>query len=240
MENRKRAEEMSIQELASYIDHSVLKPEFTQSQIELEITRGIEYGCKTVCINPASLPIAERLCSGTKTGICVVCDFPFGQSTTQSKVRQTEILCCNEVVNDIDVVANYGWIKSGQWRWFEDELRLLVSLCHEYHKVLKVIFETDALTREEIREATDRAATCGVDYVKSSTGFYTGGPSSGASVEVISLMLKAAGGRCKVKGSGGIRNRSHFLELINLGVDRMGIGYKSTPVVLELPESHVR
>lgn len=236
METRKRAEDMSIQEIASYIDHSVLKPEFTQSQIEAEIAKGIGYGCRTVCINPASLPIAERLCVGTKTGICVVCDFPFGLSTTQSKVRQLEMFCEKEAVEDIDVVANYGWIKSGEWVWFEEELRLLTSLSHEHGKVLKVIFESDALTKKEIWEATDRSASLGVDYVKSSTGFYTGGPSVGATVGVVSLMLEAAKGRCKVKGSGGIRTRSHFLELINLGVHRMGIGYKSTPIVLGLSE----
>jgi deoxyribose-phosphate aldolase len=86
----KKAADMSPKELALYIDQSVLKPEFTQSEIRKYIQEGIDYGCKTVCINPSAIDIAKEMCNGTETGICVVCDFPFGLSTTSSKVLQTE------------------------------------------------------------------------------------------------------------------------------------------------------
>jgi len=99
---------------------------------------------------------------------------------------------------------------------------------------LKVIFETDALTLEQVATATEYACRAGADFVKTSTGFYTGGESKGATPEVIQVMLDAAKGRCKVKGSGCIRTREHFLQLIDMGIDRMGIGYRSTPVVLGL------
>ena len=232
MNKSKRASEMSAKELAAYIDQSVLKPEFTQVDIKKYVKEGIDYGCKTVCINPASIDIARELCKGTTTGICVVCDFPFGLSTTASKIKQAEEICKNRDVEDLDIVANYGWIKSGKWSDVEAEIKAIVDVTHSFGTLLKVIFETDALTLGEISKATEIACNVGADFVKTSTGFYTGGPINGATIEVIQTMLDTAKGRCKVKGSGGIRTQEHFFRLIDMGVDRMGIGYRSTPVVL--------
>ena len=97
MKPAKKASEMTVAELAAYIDQSVLKPEFTEADIRKYIQEGIDYGCATVCVNPSSLPIAEELCKGTKTGVCVVCDFPFGLSTTASKAAQAEAYCSRGV-----------------------------------------------------------------------------------------------------------------------------------------------
>jgi deoxyribose-phosphate aldolase len=223
---------MSVKELAAYIDQSVLKPEFTQDDIRKYIGEAVAFGCKTACINPASLDIARELCKGTKTGICVVCDFPFGLSTTASKVKQAEIICKDGDIEDLDIVSNYGWIRSGKWKDVEAEIKAMVEVVHSYGALLKVIFETDALTKEEIVKATDVACDAGVDFVKTSTGFFTGGANNGATPEVVSLMIDAAKGRCRVKGAGGIRDQDAFFRLIDLGIDRMGIGYRSTPVVL--------
>ena len=234
MKPEKNAKEMSVAELAAYIDQSVLKPEFTQNDIQKYITEGIKFGCKTVCINPASIDIARKLCKGTKTGICVVCDFPFGLSTTESKIKQAEIICKNRDVEDLDIVSNYGWIRSGKWDDVEAEFKAMADVVHSYGTLLKVIFETDALDKNEIIRATEIACKAGVDFVKTSTGFFTGGTNNGATPEIVGLMLDAANGRCKVKGAGGIRDQSAFFKLIDMGIDRMGIGYKSTPVVLGL------
>lgn len=234
MKPQKKAAEMSSQELGRYIDQSVLKPEFTLAEVKKYIQEGIDFNCKTVCINPAYLDIARKMCKGTNTGICVVCDFPFGASSTASKVKQAEIICQNGDVEDLDIVANYGFIRSGQWQEFEEDIQAVASVAHRYGTLLKVIFETDALTLEQVATATEYACRAGADFVKTSTGFYTGGESKGATPEVIQVMLNAAKGRCKVKGSGGIRTREHFLQLIDMGIDRMGIGYRSTPVVLGL------
>ncbi|MCL2175685.1 MAG: deoxyribose-phosphate aldolase [Treponema sp.] len=228
----KKSFEMNINELASFIDQSVLKPEFTQNDIKKYITEGIEYGCKTVCINPASIDIARELCKGTKTGICVVCDFPFGQSSTKSKVMQAEMICKDRDVEDLDVVSNYGWIKSGKWNDFEAELKAVTEVVHNFGTLLKVIFETDALNKDEIIKATEISCKVGVDFVKTSTGFFTGGTNNGAIPEIISTMIDTVKGRCKIKGAGGIRDQAAFFKLIDMGIDRMGIGYKSTPVVL--------
>ncbi|GHV95523.1 2-deoxyribose-5-phosphate aldolase [Spirochaetia bacterium] len=232
MKPEKKAKDMTRAELAAYIDQSVLKPEFTQEEIKKYIKEGIDYGCKTVCINPASLPIARDLCRGTKTGLCVVCDFPFGLSSTASKIQQIEDICKDRDIEDLDIVANYGWIKSGLWQEVENQIKAVSDACHKYGALIKVIFETDSLTLEQVAKATDIACNAGVDYVKTSTGFYTGGANNGATIEVVQTMIAAAKGRAKVKGAGGIRDQEKFFQLIDMGIDRMGIGYKSTPVVL--------
>ena len=232
MKPLKQAQEMTVLELAAYIDQSVLKPEFTQDEIIKYIKEGIDFGCKTVCINPSSLDIALNLCKETKTGICVVCDFPFGLSSTASKIIQAEEICKRGNVDDLDIVTNYGWIKSGKWNEVEAEIKAVTDICHKYGTIIKVIFETDSLTLNQVAQATEVASKAGVDFVKTSTGFYTGGENKGATPEVIKVMMDAAKGRCKVKGAGGIRDQARFFELINMGIDRMGIGYRSTPIVL--------
>ena len=232
MKPTKKASDMTVRELARYIDQSVLKPEFTQAEIKKYIQEGIDFGCATVCINPASLDLAAELTKGTDTKICVVCDFPFGLSTTASKVLQAKEYCKRGDIYELDIVANYGWIKSGLWDQVGADIKAVCDACHGYGTAVKVIFETDALSLDEVLQATDVAIAAGADFVKTSTGFYTGGPSLGATPELIEKMLARVNGRCKVKGSGGIRDRAHFLQLIDMGIDRMGVGYKSTPVVL--------
>lgn len=225
---------MTTEELASYIDQSVLKPEFTEADIRKYIQEGIDYGCKTVCINPASLPVARELCKGTNTGICVVCDFPFGLSETASKVLQAEEICRDGDIEDLDIVSNYGWIRSGKWDEVGADIKAVAEVCHRYGTNLKVIFEVDALTMDEIKKATEVAVASGADFVKTSTGFFTGGKNDGATPEIIGAMMGAARGRCKVKASGGIRTQEAFFNYIDMGIDRMGVGYRSTPVVLGL------
>lgn len=232
MKPTKKASEMSSKELASYIDQSVLKPEFSEAEIRKYIQEGIDFGCATVCVNPSSLDIAAEMTNGTETKICVVCDFPFGLSTTSSRVLQAEDYCKRGDIFELDIVANYGWMRSGKWTKVEEDLKAVTDVCHKYGTIVKVILETDALTKEEIIRGTKAVVASGADYVKSSTGFLTGTECVGATVEVVQTMIEASEGKVKVKGSGGIRTREHFLKLIDMGIDRMGIGYKSTPVVL--------
>jgi deoxyribose-phosphate aldolase len=232
MKPNKKAAEMTVKELAKYIDQSVLKPEFTEAEIRKYIQEGIDYGCATVCINPASLAIASEMCRGTETKVCVVCDFPFGLSTTASKVLQAEEYCKNYDVYELDIVANYGWLRGGKFGAVAEDIKAVVDACHRYGTAVKVIIETDSLNREQIIEGTKCAVRAGADFIKSSTGFYSGGENVGATPEVVSLMMEAGEGKIKVKGSGCIRTREHFLQLIDMGIDRMGVGYRSTPVVL--------
>jgi deoxyribose-phosphate aldolase len=198
------------------------------------VEAAIGFGCKTVCINPASIEIAAPLCAGTQTGVCVVVDFPFGCSSTASKVAQTKIALAGGI-QELDIVANYGWIRAGEMAKVEDDLRAVIEPCHEAGVLVKVIFETDALSYDEIRAAAEAAIAAGADFIKTSTGFFTGTnqhEQTGAFDEMVAFMTECAAGRCAVKGSGAIRDRAHFLRLIDAGIDRMGIGYRSTPVVL--------
>jgi deoxyribose-phosphate aldolase len=232
MKPDKKSKDMNKAELAAYIDHAVLKPDLTLEEIKKYIQMGVDLGCKTVCINPTALPVARELCRGTKTGICAVCDFPFGLSSTASKIKQIEEICRDRDVVDLDIVANYGWIKSGLWKETEEEFKAVTEACHQYGSLIKIILETDALTLDEIAKATDIAGFVGVDFVKTSTGFYTGDSNKGATIEVLQTMMAAAKGRVKVKASKGIRDREKLLTFIDLGVDRVGVGYSSTPVIL--------
>jgi deoxyribose-phosphate aldolase len=234
MKPAKKASEMSVKELASYIDQSVLKPEFTETEIRKYIQEGIDFGCRTVCINPSSLPIAREMCKNTYTKICMVIDFPFGLSTTKSKILQAQEYCREGDIFELDMVANYGWIKSGKWADVELDIKAVCDICHRYGTAVKVIFETGALTLDEIKKATEVAISAGADFAKTSTGFFSGGKNEGATVEIIGAMMEVAKGRIKIKGSGGIRDQKHFFALIDMGIDRMGVGYKSTPVVLGL------
>lgn len=234
MKPPKPAAEMSVTELAAYIDHSILKPDFTPEDVRREVEAAVAFGCKTVCINPASVEIAAPLCAGTNTGLCVVVDFPFGCSSTESKVAQTKIVL-TAGIQELDIVANYGWIRGGELKRVEDDLRAVVEACHEQGVLVKVIFETDALTWDETRAAAEASIAAGADFIKTSTGFHTGTnqhEKTGAFDEMVAFMMECAAGRCLVKGSGSIRDREHFLRLIDAGIDRMGIGFRSTPVVL--------
>lgn len=232
MKTAKKASEMTLAELASYIDQSVLKPEFTQEDIKKYTQEGIDFGCSTICINPASLDLVSKMVEGTRTGICVVCDFPFGLSTTESKVKQAEEYCSKYKIQDLDIVANYGQLRSGNLEYVTNDIKAVVEVCHKYGTQCKIIIETDSLDKQQIIDGTKCAVAAGADFIKSSTGFYTGGEVKGATVEVVQTMMDAGAGKIKVKGSGCIRTQEHFFKLIDMGIDRMGIGYRSTPVVL--------
>ena len=234
MKPTKKASEMTTRELAAYIDYSVLKPEFTEDEIIALTKDGVSLGCATICINPAYMDLCEPLVKGTETMLCPVTDFPFGTSSTQSKVEQIEIVAQYDTVKEIDVVANFGWIRSGKYEEVTKELAACAAMAHQYGRELKAIFETDTLNEEQIRRTCQCCIEAGVDFVKTSTGFITGYEAQGATPEVIRIMMEEVGDRCKVKGSGGIRTREHFLQLIDMDIDRMGVGYRSVPVVLDL------
>lgn len=235
----KKAEEMTVRELASYIDYSVLKPEFTTQQI-IDLTKdGVQLGCATICINPGYMELCRPYVEGSETKLCPVCDFPFGTSSTESRVAQARILVDNysEVIGELDIVANYGKIRSGLYDEVVNDLKAVVAVCHERNVPVKVILETDALSEEQVRKGCHLVMEAGADFVKTSTGFLTGFESHGATPEIIQVIMEEVGEKCQIKGSGCIRTREHFLKLIDMGIDRMGIGYRSVPVVLGLKQA---
>lgn len=225
---------MSVKELASYIDYSVLKPEFTEDEI-IELTKdGVKLGCATICINPAYMDLCAPYVKGTDTKLCPVTDFPFGDSSTESRVQQIQIVGRYDVTGEIDIVANFGKLRSGKYDEVTADLKCCADAAHALGHELKVILETDALNEEQIRQGCECIIAAGADFIKTSTGFLTGHEAKGAAIEVIELIMDQNKGRAKIKGSGCIRTREHFLKLIDMGIDRMGVGYKSVPVVLDL------
>ena len=227
---------MSQKELAKYIDYSVLKPEFTEEEI-IELTKkGVELGVAQVCISPGYMALCEPYVKGSQTKLGPTCDFPFGNSSTESKVAQAKIALQYDTVGEVDMVANFGLIRSGKYDEVANDIRAVADVCHEKGIELKVILETGALTEEEIRKACHAVVKGKADWVKTSTGFLTGHDDKGADPKIVQIMMDEVGNQIKVKGSGHIRTREHFLQLIDMGIDRMGVGYASVPTVLDLKD----
>ncbi|MDR0871599.1 MAG: deoxyribose-phosphate aldolase [Planctomycetaceae bacterium] len=212
--------------LNTYLDHAVLKPEMTRSEAEEWIRSGIAYKVKTVCVRPCDIDLAVKLCSGTETAVSVVLGFPHGCICTESKAAEAA-LYCKKGVAEIDMVANYGWIRSGLWNEVQADIEAVVDAAHKSGVAVKVIFETSQLTMDEIAKATQVSIAAGADFVKTSTGFNGGG----ATEEQVQTMLKTADGRIKVKPSGGIRDAQRAQMFVEMGVARLGVNGSSTPAI---------
>lgn len=230
----KKAMDMNLKELAAYIDYSVLKPEFTKEEIIAYTKDGVALGCATICINSGYIELCEPYVKGSDTMLCPVCDFPFGTSSTEAKVAQIQIAANYASVKEVDIVANFGLLRSGCYDEVTKDIRACVEAAHACGKEIKVILETDALQEEDVIKGCKCCMEAGADFVKTSTGFLTGHEAKGATPEIIQLIMDVVKEQCKIKGSGCIRTREHFLQLIDMGIDRMGVGYKSVPIVLGL------
>ena len=180
----------------------------------------------------SAIDIAKDCIQGSKTLLCVVCDFPFGCSHIESKLMQAQAIIDKGDIYEIDMVMNYGLLKSHEYEKVIHEITLMSHLCHQHHVGLKVIVETDALTKEEIKAAVECCIKGEADFIKTSTGYLKSEHLEGASPDVIRLIVETAQGRIKVKGSGCVRSRERLVELIELGIDRAGVGCSSTEKIL--------
>lgn len=215
--------------LSKYIDHAVLKPELSIEEAKHEILKGVEMDVKGICVRPCDLAMATTLLEGSDVYLVPCLDFPHGLSTIDIKLEMARKFL-SYPVQEIDMVMNYGLLRSNADDLVEAEIREIAELCHQRHVSLKVIFEVDALTDEEIIRGTEICIRAGADYTKSSTGFFGGG--KGATIEKMKVMLEAADGRIKVKASGGIKSTEHMQALIDMGVDRIGVGSTSTATLI--------
>ena len=224
----KKANEMTVKELATYIDYSVLKPEFTPEQI-VELTKdGVKLGCASICINPGYMDLCKPYVEGTETKLCPVCDFPFGTSSTESKVAQAKILVDGyaELISELDIVANFGKIRAGLYDEVTADIKAVVDVCHEKNVPVKVIFETDALNEEQVRKACHCAMDANADFVKTSTGFLTGFESHGATPEIIKAMQEEVKEKLVGEGVGFERIRRITGYLVGT-VDRFNNGKRA-------------
>ena len=223
---------MTVQDINRYLDHAVLKPEMTRQEAVEAIQLGIDYKVRTVCVRPCDLELAVQMCRGTESEVSCVLAFPHGCTSSLAKADEARRHVASGV-HEIDMVANYGFIRSGMWDEVTADIRAVVEVTRPAGVLLKVIFETAQLTIPEVQRATGCAIEAGADFVKTSTGF--GG--EGATVEVVQAMLDAAQGRIKVKPSGGIRDRASAERFIEIGAHRLGNGYSSTPAICAGGES---
>lgn len=198
-----------------YIDHTLLKPEATLSQIENLCLEAKQYNFKSVCINPTWIKDAKNFLKDSSVLVCTVIGFPLGASTTQTKVFETTNAITHGA-DEIDMVINIGALKSKLYDIVESDISSIVRAANG--KTLKVIFETCLLTPEEIKKACELSLKAGAHFVKTSTGFST----AGANEEVVKLMLETVKGKALVKASGGVRSLSDAKKYISMGVMRLG------------------
>ena len=214
--------------IARYFDSAVLKPDMTPEQVEAAIRESISFDSYSVCVRGCDIDRALKLTAGTNTVVSCVLDFPYGYSGIETK-RAAARDYASRGVKDIDMVMNYGAARGGAWDVVEAEVRAVVEEAHKQGVIVKVIFETSQLNLDQIRKATEVCIAAGADFVKTSTGFNGGG----ATVEAVQAMLETARGRIKVKPSGGIRNYETAKMYVDMGVDRLGIGYGSCKAIAE-------
>ena len=201
--------------LNKYIDHTLLKPEATLSQIERLCQEAIEFDFMSVCVNPYYVNTCAKLLNDSDVKVCTVIGFPLGMNTTEIKVAET-LDAIKNGADEIDMVINVGALKDGKFDYVRDEIASIKNVCGE--RVLKVILETCLLTPEEIEQACVCAVEAGANFVKTSTGFSTGG----ATVEDVTLMKKTVGDRAEVKASGGVRSYEDAVLMIDAGATRLG------------------
>jgi len=205
---------MNFNEILSVCDHTLLSPSATWDDIQTVIDDGIKYSTASVCIPPSFVRRASRYADG-KIKICTVIGFPNGYSTTKTKLFETQD-ALSAGADEIDMVINIGEVKSGHYDAVCDEIKILKAACG--NKVLKVIIETCLLTDEEKIKMCDVVTRAGADYIKTSTGFSTGG----ATAEDISLFAKHIGENVKIKAAGGISSLEDAESFIKLGASRLG------------------
>jgi len=216
------------QPINRYLDHAILVPQMPRQEAEEWIRCGIKYKVKTVCVRPCDIDLALSLCKGTETDVSCGLGFPHGNVCTESKVAEAT-LYCEKGVDEIDMVANYGWIRSGLWDEVRADVKAVVDVAHKSGVLVKVIFETAQLSLDEVAKATEICIEAGADFVKTSTGFN----GDGAKEDVVALMLKTAKGRIKVKPSGGIRDAVRAQMFVEMGADRLGVNGSSTPAICD-------
>ncbi len=202
---------------ASLIDHTLLKPDATRDEILRICDEAFQYSFASVCVNPTWVPLAAEKLRCTTVKVCTVCGFPLG--ATLPAVKRAE--ACESLragAQEVDMVINVGALKSGDWDFVEGDIRGVVEVCHAAGAITKVILETSLLNDEEKVAACMISRAAGADFVKTSTGFSTGG----ATPRDIALMHFVAGDGVGVKASGGVRTLEDLRKMVEAGATRIG------------------
>lgn len=219
---------ISPADIAKMIDHSILHPSFTDEDLKQQCNIAAKYSVATVCVKPYHTQIASEFLRKSGVGICTVIGFPHGNSTAKIKVAETLDAIANGAT-EVDMVINIGKTIQGDWAYIEDEVKIINDTCTDNNAILKVIFETDFLSRDEDKiKLCEICSRQKVAFVKTSTGygfvkgedgkyFYTG-----ATEKDIALMRIHCSKEVKIKAAGGIRSLDQVLKFRELGADRIG------------------
>ncbi len=205
-----------MNDLAKYLDHTLLKADATPEQIAVLCTEAKQYGFASVCIHSCHVPLAAAQLEGSSVAVCTVVGFPLGAMQTASKAFEAKTAIA-EGADEVDMVLNIGWLKAGESEWVKNDISRVKEACGD--KLLKVILETALLDQEEIVLACRLAMEAGADFVKTSTGFSMGG----ATIADVKLMKQTVGDRMQVKASGGIRDTETARAMIEAGASRLGV-----------------
>ncbi|MFA6617811.1 MAG: deoxyribose-phosphate aldolase [Candidatus Neomarinimicrobiota bacterium] len=201
--------------LSKYIDHTLLKPQATEAELKKLCEEAIQYDFAAVCVNPCNVAYCASILESTKIKLASVVGFPLGASIPSIKSAET-LMAVEDGANEIDMVINIGALKDKKYELVEADIKAVVDSA-EFNTV-KVIIETCLLSDEEKVKACELARSAGAHFVKTSTGFSTGG----ATVEDVELMYKTVGKELKVKASGGVRTYEDAQALIDAGASRIG------------------
>lgn len=205
----------SAADLAARIDHTILKPSATSDEVRRVCQEALKHKFKSVCVNPCWVPLVSEMLAGSGVETCTVVGFPLGVTTTITKSVEA-VRAIADGATEIDMVINQGEVASGRWDRVIDDIGAVVDAASG--AVVKVIIETCYLNHNTKVGACLAAAMGGADFVKTSTGFGTGG----ATVDDVALMRLVVGGGLSVKASGGIRTTQDAMNMISAGADRVG------------------
>jgi deoxyribose-phosphate aldolase len=203
-------------DLAKYIDHTALKAITTVMDVEILCKEAKEYGFASVCVNAYFVPMAKKLLKDSEVKVCTVIGFPLGATTKEAKAFEA-VKAVADGAQEVDMVMNVSAMKSGDLKYVEQDIALVVNSVPE-DVCVKVIFETCYLTLDEVKKASELAMKAGADFVKTSTGFGTGG----ATVENVKAMKEVVGNKLEVKASGGVKDLETAKQMIEAGATRIG------------------
>jgi len=217
-----------IEALAKMIDHSILHPAMTDADLLRECEIAKKYNVASVCVKPYAVKKALKILRGSGVPVGCVIGFPHGNSSTEVKVFEAQEACKDGAV-EVDMVINIGKALGGDWEYVEDEIKAITDVCNGNNAIVKVIFETDYITRDEYKIRLCEICTrAGADFVKTSTGYgfvkQPGGGYNytGATVYDVELMRKYSGPQVKVKCAGGVRTLDDLLKMREAGAARSG------------------
>lgn len=210
-------ENLTKEKLAGMMDHTFLKAYATDADLKKLCDEARAWGFAMVAINPYWVKFCKEQLKDTKVHVGAAIAFPLGQTTIAEKAHETE-LSIMDGADEIDYVLNVGELKMGHIDYIREEMETVVSICRKYGKISKVIFENCYLTKDEIRAAAEVAKEVKPDFIKTSTGFGTGG----ALKEDVALMKETVGDAVKVKAAGGIRSWADCKAMIEAGAERIG------------------